>query len=196
MVGVEECDTNGDTAGCIGCVIQALYVCSEDGNGLSTCTFTCGNGVRDSATNEGCDDGNTNNGDGCSGVCVIESPYICDPNTFDAGVSICTLCGNGQTDAGEDCDASSSDPIPSGFNCDNCALVSQQVCGNGIQEGNEVCDDPHNAFGCADDCLSILSGFNLVCSPICNIQCQNGATLNNVALPQNVVDAFVATGAT
>lgn len=30
-------------------------------------------------SNEGCDDGNQNNNDGCSSNCVVESGYICNP---------------------------------------------------------------------------------------------------------------------
>ena len=30
-------------------------------------------------SNEGCDDGNRENGDGCSSNCAVESGYICNP---------------------------------------------------------------------------------------------------------------------
>ena len=36
---------------------------------------TCGNGMMNA--NEGCDDSNTNNGDGCSASCQIEDEWKC-----------------------------------------------------------------------------------------------------------------------
>jgi len=41
----------------------------------SICTSTCGDGFP--ASNEGCDDGNTNDSDGCSASCTVEDGYIC-----------------------------------------------------------------------------------------------------------------------
>ncbi len=46
----------------------------------------CGNGIKESG--EQCDDGNTNNYDGCSSTCQEESP----------------VCGNGRIETGEQCD--------------------------------------------------------------------------------------------
>ncbi|MEI8229962.1 MAG: dockerin type I domain-containing protein [Candidatus Peregrinibacteria bacterium] len=53
---------------------------------------TCGNSILENGTNdqpnwgEQCDDGNTENGDGCSSMCTIEQP-VCDPSTFSAAVT-------------------------------------------------------------------------------------------------------------
>ncbi len=47
----------------------------------------CGNGVRE--TGEGCDDGNAQNGDGCSGACSIELGYDCN-GVSPAGRSTCS----------------------------------------------------------------------------------------------------------
>ena len=38
--------------------------------------IVCGDGIRDSS--EACDDGNNNNSDGCSSVCVVEDGWVCD----------------------------------------------------------------------------------------------------------------------
>lgn len=43
-------------------------------DGFGGCT-TCGNGILDAG--EGCDDGNTHSGDGCSRECVIEVGWGC-----------------------------------------------------------------------------------------------------------------------
>lgn len=45
----------------------------------SNCISNCGNGLRQGR--EGCDDGNTVSGDGCSGACQVEAGYICSPSS-------------------------------------------------------------------------------------------------------------------
>eukprot|EP00746_Dinoflagellata_sp_MGD_P145677 gnl/MRDRNA2_/MRDRNA2_78262_c0_seq1.p1 gnl/MRDRNA2_/MRDRNA2_78262_c0~~gnl/MRDRNA2_/MRDRNA2_78262_c0_seq1.p1 ORF type:complete len:972 (+),score=136.46 gnl/MRDRNA2_/MRDRNA2_78262_c0_seq1:94-3009(+) len=45
----------------------------------------CGDGVRDGGPgvdNEGCDDGNTQDGDGCSSTCQVEKDWTCPPNGY------------------------------------------------------------------------------------------------------------------
>lgn len=57
-------------------------------------------------TVENCDDGNTNDTDGCSASCTQESGFVCTGNP-----SVCVpqaLCGNGIVDAGEQCDQGSN----------------------------------------------------------------------------------------
>lgn len=41
------------------------------------CKVACGNGVRDSKENEGCDDGNTSPNDGCDSSCKKENGFVC-----------------------------------------------------------------------------------------------------------------------
>jgi cysteine-rich repeat protein len=48
----------------------------------------CGNGVVEGA--EGCDDGNTTGGDGCSSTCRVESCHVCSGEP-----SVCTVVGDG-----------------------------------------------------------------------------------------------------
>lgn len=58
----------------------------------------CVNGVVESG--EGCDDGNTTNGDGCTNACAVESGFSCS-----GASSVCTpICGDGQLIAPEACD--------------------------------------------------------------------------------------------
>ncbi len=86
-----------------------------------------------------------------------------------------STCGNGQIDAGEDCDPSASPAVPAGTDCttlgqgfsggtlgckqDGSCLfdVSQctsnsggAVCGNGTKEGSEECDDVANNGAAGD----------------------------------------------
>lgn len=123
---------------------------------------------------EKCDDGNKNDGDGCSSTCEFEAGYLCSVN--DAGLSECReiLCGNGviNADTGEKCDDGNR---TAGDGCSAACLVEKgwictvsedsrsqctQACGNGIIEDNalEVCDDG-----------------NLISGDGCNAQCQTEA---------------------
>ncbi|MBZ0119809.1 MAG: DUF4215 domain-containing protein [Sandaracinaceae bacterium] len=86
-----------------------------------TCTpMVCGDGIL--VTGEGCDDGNTNDMDGCSSACAVEAGYGCTGTP-----SVCTpLCGNGTLNTGEGCDdgntnnmdgCSSACTVESGYAC-------------------------------------------------------------------------------
>lgn len=80
----------------------------------------CGNGRREKG--EACDDGNGNNGDGCSATCKLEAGYVCSENF--KMLSTCTVgCGNGVVDValGEDCDDNSAC-------CKDCKFTSTAEC--------------------------------------------------------------------
>ncbi len=62
-------------------VLETLQAQFDPGN-----MPTCGNGTREAC--EDCDDGNTQDGDGCSAACEVEQ----------------AVCGNGVKEPGEDCD--------------------------------------------------------------------------------------------
>ena len=60
----------------------------------------CGNGILE--TTEECDDGNTNNGDGCSAQCKIEvSTAVCGNGILETGEQ----CDDGNTTSGDGCSA-------------------------------------------------------------------------------------------
>ncbi|MDD4628610.1 MAG: DUF4215 domain-containing protein, partial [Candidatus Peribacteraceae bacterium] len=102
--GGEQCD-DGNVAlhdGCSSdCQMEADFVCNGQ---PSLCLPICGDGVR--IPPEECDDGNMEDGDGCSSVC--ETEYAAAPESSfssDSASFIDTsLCGNGLTDLGEQCD--------------------------------------------------------------------------------------------
>lgn len=62
------------------------------------CYSICGDDIV--ASNEGCDDGNTVSGDGCSSACKVELGYNCTGNP-----SVChPVCGDGVVIPPEQCD--------------------------------------------------------------------------------------------
>ncbi|RME57426.1 MAG: DUF4215 domain-containing protein, partial [Candidatus Dadabacteria bacterium] len=139
----------------------------------------CGNGIVE--TGEDCDDGNIEDGDGCSSTCqiefmfptcgngILEPPEECDDgNTVngDGCDSECRnesppspQCGNGVVENGEECDDGN---IISGDGCSSTCqneipnppppTPNQPVCGNKIIENGEQCDDGNTTDG--DGCSS------------------------------------------
>ncbi len=95
-------------------------------------TATCGNGTLDPF--EQCDDGNTLDGDSCSGACAT------------------TLCGNGVLDGAEQCDDGN---IRSGDGCSQ--TCRREACGDGVVQpsNKEECDDGNltSGDGCSASCL-------------------------------------------
>ncbi|MBU0458692.1 DUF4215 domain-containing protein [Patescibacteria group bacterium] len=93
----------------------------------------CGDGIMVDVREE-CDDGNTENNDGCNSNCRIEA-------SCDAGFGK-QCCGNKTIDPGEECgDASWKQCIP-GKICRDCLCykVSEPTCGDSKVEVDEECD--------------------------------------------------------
>lgn len=149
---------------------QAQIACAD-----GTAAAVCGNGQPEYG--EECDDGNTNNGDGCSSNCTIEENFTCSgaPSTCHTTVG----CGNGAIDAGEACDdsnanngdgCSSTCQVESGYTCSgtpsSCLKPPSAVCGNGNMETGEACDDGNTAAndGCSASC-AVESGFTCTGTP-------------------------------
>ena len=107
----ETCDDNntigGDGCDAL-CAVELGRRCSSSaqfGNGaggLDICSVNCGDGLRVSRL-EGCDDGNTLSGDGCSSACAIEPGFACTGGTLTS--STCAeICGDGLRVGSETCD--------------------------------------------------------------------------------------------
>lgn len=93
----------------------------------------CGNGLVDAG--ESCDDGNTENGDGCS--------------------ANCDLCGNGLTEAEEECD--DGNMAEDDFCTPECRLPA---CGDGFLSASEECED--GTDGCTPACTFPACGDGFV----------------------------------
>lgn len=132
----------------------------------------CGNGIR--STKEGCDDNNTQAGDGCSALCQVEHGWRCTSSVpFGAGIggldTCAAICGDGAyVSWGEGCDdnntasgdgCSDTCTVEPGFRCTggspNSPTQCATVCGDGLRAGAEECDDGARVSGdgCSVDCL-------------------------------------------
>ena len=84
-------------------------------------TAICGDGLIRGA--EECDDGDLNNGDGCSGSCEVETGWVCsgEPSVCRAG------CGDGVRQANEECDDGNTNDLDG---CSNqCSIKHGFMCG-------------------------------------------------------------------
>ena len=133
---------------------------------------------------EGCDDGNTESGDGCSSECSVESGYACGGaggywECGGPGDSCEAGCGEGKRTEGssKECDdgnlvggdgCSASCQIECGWECaggdansaDGCFASG---CGDKTLGGEEECDDGNteNGDGCSSSCM-IEVGYSCV----------------------------------
>jgi cysteine-rich repeat protein len=107
-----------------------------DGNGTALCDagaveVGCGNQNVDAG--EECDDGNLNNGDGCSATCQDE----------DGGGA--AECGNNVVEGAEDCDDGNT---VAGDGCSaTCTNEVAPACGDDILQAGEECDDGNTTDG-------------------------------------------------
>jgi cysteine-rich repeat protein len=112
-----------------------LDPCFSDGcppNCVQRQIVICGNGKVE--VSEGCDDGNVSSGDGCSEICSVEPGFVCPvPGKRCQRLSSTAACDNAQ-DAG---------------------ATAVPVCGDGIIQCSEQCDDGINDgyAGCTSDCM-------------------------------------------
>ena len=134
--GAEECDANGESAGCNdACRVQVGWTCTGGTPAKKdNCTSTCGDGVR-AVAEEGCDDGNTSAGDGCSASCGVEAGFTCVQATPGAA-SVCENCGNGKREGSETCD----DGGAAGGCNDACGGIDAGwLCSGGSSSTPDVC---------------------------------------------------------
>ncbi|TMQ70527.1 MAG: DUF4215 domain-containing protein [Candidatus Eisenbacteria bacterium] len=99
---------------------------------MAQCVGGAPNGVLESG--EACDDGNSNNGDGCTNLCHVK-PF----------------CGDGIVQPPEECDDGN---MADGDGCSAVCAVEKPFCGDGIVQPPETCDDgnDNNFDQCRNDC--------------------------------------------
>jgi cysteine-rich repeat protein len=133
--------------------------CRDNGSGMGICVIMgCGDGVLQ--PNEGCDDGNRADGDGCNAACLVESCTTypnCDracehvPGTPSTTTPPCSACND--TEPGRTGDDSCASGV-----CDRDdgtgVCVPAPVCGNGTLDIGEGCDDGNTMSddGCNEMC--------------------------------------------
>lgn len=137
----------------------------------------CGNRQLDSG--EQCDDGNSQQGDGCNGACNLEPNFAC---TSVGSACVSTIaCGDGVVAGTEACDdgnlaaddgCSASCTPEQGFGCttdsngsSNCILTPTAACGDSTVSFGEQCDDGNlvDSDGCSASC-QVEAGF--VCAVV------------------------------
>jgi fibro-slime domain-containing protein len=121
---------------------------------------SCGDGIIE--RNEGCDDGNTTSGDGCSRICQVEANWSCpkegEPcqNLAKCGNGILTsdeVCDDNNTNSGDGCSGDCK-TIEKGYQCRVPGKPCTPKCGDGIKSASEGCDDGNTASsdGCSATC--------------------------------------------
>lgn len=133
---------------------------------------TCGDAVIQ--RNEGCDDANTVNGDGCSRICQIEANWACP--TEGKPCEYLGICGNGVLTTNKTCDDGNAvggdgcskdcQTVEPGFICRVPGKPCTTRCGDGAVQGFETCDDNNlvGSDGCSSTC-KIEPGFDCTGSP-------------------------------
>jgi cysteine-rich repeat protein len=135
----------------------------------------CGDGLL--TEDEGCDDANDVDGDGCSSTCTIEEGWQCN----DQPSSCFAVCGDGILAGDEQCDDDNITPgdgcsvecqLEDGWACVGTPSDCDTVCGDGFVVG-EACDDGNteNGDGCSVNCLPepgwTCTGTPSMCVGIC-----------------------------
>jgi cysteine-rich repeat protein len=160
----------------------------------------CGNNIQDK--NEQCEDGNINDGDGCSSSCQIEIiehkqcsdeidndedgliDYANDPGCDSAEDDDeynepAPYCGDSIKNNNEECDG--NDGVGDNQSCSaECSIINLPYCGDGIKNGVEQCDGQDGISGnqtCSNNCvLENNSGKES--------ECNTGETNSNYSGPE------------
>ncbi|CDW85710.1 UNKNOWN [Stylonychia lemnae] len=145
----------------------------------------CGDGIYKSANEEECDDGNLNDGDGCSSSCKIEEFYKC--TQVEGAKSVCTpiICSNGKKDTGEECDdgnlidgdgCNSTCKEELGWSCAN-FFTCQQMCGDGkIYQQNKKLANGSNYEFYREECDQVVGCNNETCKADLGWNCTQNLT--------------------
>jgi len=146
--------------------------------GVELALAGCGDGL---IIGEQCDDQNTDDGDGCSSSCEIESGWSCDfepsecSSQCDDGVVVGDEeCDDGNGAGGDGC--SSSCTVEAGWLCAGEPSACAPDCGDGAIVGDEQCDDggTQAGDGCSAAC-ALEPGWSCGGEPTsCDEQCSDG----------------------
>ncbi len=187
----EQCD--GNSRACTINGYTGTQTCNSQCNGFGSCTTTqyCGDGIKQG--NEQCDDGNTNNYDACSNLCKIQtikcytnsdcgstttSSNFCSGNNVTKNVTTYTCNNPGTTSSSCSSSVSQQNVQTCSYQCSNGACITQSsVCGNGILETGEQCDDGNlvNGDGCSSSCVIEFNSTNGI---VTNIWLDNESKLD------------------
>lgn len=165
--GIEECDNDTDPPtggdGCSAqCTIETGFVCP--GN---VCSSPCGDGIK--ASDETCDDGNTNNNDGCNSACTMtDAGFTC---MLVGSITRCApVCGDGKRVLGEACDdggtanndgCSSTCTVEFGYSCTGGSPTTADACASTCGDGKKAAGA--DAEGCDDGGTGVGDGCNGSC---------------------------------
>lgn len=135
-------------------------ICTPNDKGLKICVGTpCGDSAKNGT--ETCDDGNTNDGDGCSSTCAQEMGWTC-PTVGQPCVDI-DECAQTTPPCGANADCKNN---PGSFEC-KCkvgfsgdGMTCTPGCGDGTKGATEACDDGNQDpnDGCDGNC-NVEKGF-------------------------------------
>ena len=159
-VGNEECDDgNTETESCEYNLTECT-VCAEDCTEQPGSVTYCGDGIIHDQNGEVCDDGNSNNQDGCSATCEVEVGYLCQGSP-----SVCSpICGDGREVGDEICDDGNTETERCEYGLTECTVCAAdcteqagevRYCGDHELQADEgeVCDDGNRIDD--DGCLNL-----------------------------------------
>lgn len=184
----EECDQSAlGGATCVSRGFSAgTLTCSPTcGFNVGGCTMAgCGNGVIDAG--EDCD-GSMLGGASCTSRGYASGSLSCSA-TCTFNTAACSNCGDGNVDGGEDCDMSDL----AGQSCStrgftmgalactaSCAFdtsaCATAVCGNGVVDAGEACDDANASAGDGCAACAVNPGYRCTGAPsVCTTVCGDG----------------------
>ncbi|HEU4583044.1 MAG TPA: DUF4215 domain-containing protein [Polyangiaceae bacterium] len=156
---------------------------------------------------EACDDGNRDDGDGCSGNCLVVEPgYVCEPGKPCVQVEV---CGDSKLELNETCDdgneqgedgCSANCRVENGYACPALGkpCVSTAVCGDGFVALGEECDDTNATAGdgCSDQCQIETGWLCPIPGAKCQPECGDGLVVGSETCDDGNAAAGDGCGAT
>jgi cysteine-rich repeat protein len=163
----------------------------------------CGDLVKTGS--EECDDGNVQDGDGCSSTCLTEPGWDCSsgtclPVTSAGGTDAkgeYRRCGDGIVSGAEECDdGASNDDNTYGGCSTRCRFI---ICGDGVVNGSEECDlgarnglDPGQngcTIGCTRPHYCGDGNVDTSMGEECDLGARNGLLLDSSGIPSDAPGA-------